>query len=92
MPRLIDILYSMAALGLALWVMTITTLAFGADYPLIACESSKIVVTIDQPDCNDAPPQDGPCFSPGCTSVCDDPLAWIPPGQRIQIKLEVSAE
>jgi hypothetical protein len=96
-------LYAMTALGLALWAATITTLAFGADYPLIACESDKIIVVIDQPQCApyDGPtlgpgePQLGPggtCLGPACVPVCDDPLGWVPPGQRITIKLELSAQ
>ena len=91
MPRLIDILYSMAALGLALWVMTITTLAFGADYPLIACESDKIIVTIDQPECAHIA-TGGTVLGPVCQRYCDDPLDWAPPGQSLRITLDISAE
>lgn len=90
---IIRTLYLFALAALTLWVATATTRLFADEYPLIACESDKVIVAIDQPQCTPQPPT-APTFGPLGLGLegCGDPLAWVPDGQRIKIQLKLSAE
>lgn len=79
------------------------TWAEGA-YPWVACETDRVQVLLapagectpySGPTLGPGEPQFGPggtCLGPACEPPCENPLAWVPDGRRLVIRLEVGAE
>jgi hypothetical protein len=88
------------ALSCILLLVAAWTAPLWADETLeLACETDRIRVVIDQPACDYIDPTLGPTFGPGgtctgptCEQPCQDPLHWLPPGERLLIHLNLTTE